>query len=309
MTGPGTLPARLEFVLGRADELRAEVYVRLVDGSADATITGVLTGPRCGVATTLPSTSALRPMSGAGTAVARAIVTEPAFWTPELPNLYELSAEACDSAGVVATTRRLVGLRRLGVRGRSIWLDGRRWVPRARAADEAAFDAFRLRHDSLAALVGDPSAETCTSADAAGVALVAVPDEAIEQQRLAQRVEMWSQHPSVVLLILDPHRLETLATARISTGTMLVGCAADAAEPPPAMLPRVADCIVARLGAGALPHRGWIEQRPAVPIVAWRRQASGEGRRACDALQAELAAWGCAGGAESSSDWAGYLVA
>jgi hypothetical protein len=298
---------RLEFVLGQADDMRAEAYVRLVGGPADATIAGTLTGPRCRLATTLPTTTPLRTLTGAGPAAARAIITEPSFWTPELPNLYELAAEARTVASVVTATRQLVGLRRLGVRGRSIWLDGRRWVPRGRATAGESFDPVRLRTASLTAVVDDPSADQCAEADAAGVPLVVLPDPALDEPALAERVAMWSQHPAVVLVILEHGRVSALAAAGLGRGTMLVGCMADAAQPPPAELPIGSHCLVARLAPGATPAEIWRDHAPAVPIIAWR-EGEGHGRRACDHLQAELAAWACAEKSGPPWDWAGYLV-
>jgi hypothetical protein len=297
---------RLDVVLGRADDARAEVYVCLVGGPAGATITGTLTGPRCRLATTLPTTPPLRPLAGEGRAAARAIVTEPSFWTPELPNLYELVAEARTTAGVCATTRRLVGLRRLGVRGRSIWLDGRRWVPRGRAVSNEAFDPAWFRAEQLTAMIPDPTLEACAAADAIGVPIVAHLSDEADTQALLDRVAALAQHPAAVMAVVPRQHVAAIGASR-STGTMLVAVEADASEPTPATLEPGVQCLVARIAPGATPLDAWRDHAPGVPIVAWR-EGAGEGRRACDALQADLAAWACAGGRTPTWDWAGYIV-
>ena len=297
---------RLDVVLGRADDARAEVYVCLVGGPAGATITGTLTGPRCRLATTLPTTPPLRPLAGEGRAAARAIVTEPSFWTPELPNLYEVVAEARTTAGVCVATRRLVGLRRLGVRGRSIWLDGRRWVPRGRAVSNEAFDPVWFRAEQLMAVISDPTPEVCAAADAIGVPMVAHLSDEADTQAFLDRVAALAQHPAAVMAVVPRQHVAAVGASR-STGTMLVAVEADASEPPLAALEPGVQCLVARIAPGTTPLDAWRDHALAVPIVAWR-EGAGEGRRACDALQADLAAWACAGGLTPAWDWAGYIV-
>ena len=91
--GPG-VPEHACFILGRADEMRAEVHVRQPGLADDARLTGTLTGPLCATATTLPTTVRLAAAGWAGgVPAARAILTEPSYWTPELPNLYRLDLE------------------------------------------------------------------------------------------------------------------------------------------------------------------------------------------------------------------------
>lgn len=297
---------RLEFVLGRADDVRAEAYVRLVGGPAGAAITGALTGPRCRLATTLPTTIPLQPLAGEGPAAARAIITEPSFWTPELPNLYELAAEARTAAGIVAATRQLVGLRRLGVRGRSIWLDGRRWVPRGRGLVGEPFDPARFHAASLVAVITDPTPEACSAADTGGVAIVANFSAGCETPKIVEQVGVLAQHPAVVIAMIPPESVAAVITAR-STGTMLVAVEVDGSRPPPETLASGVDCLVARLAPGATPTDAWREHAPAVPIVAWR-EGAGDGRWACDLLQAQLATWACAVDGIPPWDWAGYIV-
>jgi hypothetical protein len=93
LPGP-SLP--LAILAGRADDMRAEIMVRISDcrmGDGPLHLTGTLVGPRRGRDMTLPTTVKLVDVTGdrsadaaAGHAFARAVFTEPAYWTPELPN-------------------------------------------------------------------------------------------------------------------------------------------------------------------------------------------------------------------------------
>ena len=300
-------PPPIAVGLGRCDEMRAEVLLSLA-ADAGVRLTGTLTGPRRGRDTTLPTTTTLVPLAGPETgpqAVSRAILTEPAYWTPELPNLYRLQA-AIGIAGAPAAGRidTLVGLRRLGLRGRSFWLDGRRWVPRAvaraGAADLAASKAAML------GVVADDAAVDMARSDEAGVAVLALVDAT---GLSPERIAAIARHPSAMLVIVHgdaaPRRL---AEVRRAAGTMLIGRLADGHDPPPDSAD--VDFIAVAIAAGGVPHDGW-RSAPGVPLVAWRHDAAAEtaGRAACDRLQRDLAAWGMAGGGRTSAwDWAGYVV-
>lgn len=301
--------------LGRCDEVRAEVLVRAEPGpdGAGATITGILTGPYRGRDTTLPATARLQPTGTAG--LARAILTEPAYWTPELPNRYRLEAEVAGAGGPAVAIDRLVGLRRLGVRGRSLWLDGRRWVPRAVIAEGVA-DIDACRPETLAALVADPDEATLARADEIGVAILAtVSGGAASPAAVADRIAGWSAHPAAAVVILPPDLpaarvAEVAAAARGRTGTLLLAATVAGAGPPPATVPPGIDALVVVLEAGAVPHGAWREGAT-VPLVARRREEAtpAAGRRPCDALQAALAAWATASGpGDRAWDWAGYVV-
>jgi hypothetical protein len=99
------------------------------------------------------------------------------------------------------------------------------------------------------------------------------------------------------------------AAVRNAKGTLLLAQSVAGAAPPPALADGL-DCLVVSLDRGGLPHDGW-RGPPPVPLLAWRQAdvPCGERRRACDVLQAELAAWGLGGGAAHLAwDWAGYVV-
>jgi hypothetical protein len=264
----------------------------------------------------------------AGQALARAVFTEPAYWTPELPNLYRLHAEVRRGDQAVAVVERIVGLRRLGVRGRSLWLEGRRWVPRGVTILPPGFDPTSLRSLSAAAVIDDPTDAICAAADQAGVAIIVrLVDAAgtpLDAAGVRDRIAAWAVHPSVVLAVVPrtanmAESMAIIAAMRPFKGTMLVGLEVDGTQPPdvePAAIVGGVDCMILDLPCDGLPHDGWRSGNPwgtDKPLVAQRRVAAGntaEHRQECDRLQAALAAWGLAEGATQLPwDWAGYLTA
>lgn len=322
---------RLAIQAGRADEMRAEIGVvirRAAPVAAALQISGKLTGPIRGRDVTLPTTVRLAGMpelARPDMAAARAVFTEPAYWTPELPNLYRLSAEVREegSDAVIATFERLVGLRRLGIRGRSFWLEGRRWVPRGVECPRGVFDSDAFRAAHAAAVIDDPVEEVCAAADRAGVAILArlATDAHANTDAAARAVARWSLHPSVVLVVV-PHGAcapGLVEAVRRKHATLLVAAEVDGLASPTAVSAELAqgvDCLLVDLPPDGLPHAAWRSAAPPLPLVAWRAVGiapaeSGSEvvtwRRTCDRLQADLAAWGSAGGSAGTGwDWAGY---
>ena len=316
-------------VLGRADDMRAEVYVRLA-GTAlrerreHLRITGTLVGPQCERATTLPITvplTAIPSVAAAGCEpIARAILTEPSYWTPELPNLYRLQAQLMDGTSLLETCDCLVGLRRLGVRGRSFWLESRRFVLRGMAADGNHLEATALHEAGAAAVIVNPTLDVCERADRSGVAIAAIlpefPTASFDLVSRLAHIAAWARHPSVVLVVIPrPFELESvqqLATqAQKMKGTMLLGLEVDGTAPPPRVLPKEIDFLAVCLPPATLPDAQWREHTHGIPLVARRPDVlhSAGHRSDCDQLQAALAAWGMAAGEQRLPwDWAGYCV-
>jgi hypothetical protein len=278
----GAAPPRLEIVAGRADDMRAEIalIVTLPDGEVRPTISGTLVGPWRGRETTLPTTVTLAPLAAAlppTAAAARAVFTEPAYWSPGLPNLYRLRLRIEAAGREAVTLDRLVGLRRLGRRGRSLWLEGRRWVPRGVAGTAAGFEPAAFRRRAAAVELVDPTPEVCAAADAAGVAIVArlaePPAGAVDLpgSRIAaavERVAAWASHPSVVLVVV-PRGRAAAESAAIATavgrakGTMLLAVEIDGTRPPslaidlPATPASSAGAGAADRAANDAGERGW----------------------------------------------------
>ena len=317
----------LSLVLGRCDSLRAEVFLRAslpaaVD-PADAVITGTLKGPECRHAITLPVTGKFLTLpadaSRRDSIVARVVLTEPSSWTPELPSLYQLDARLVVSGRELASCRRLVGLRRFGVRGRSLWLDGRRFVPRGLAMPELAIDVSQFRDASLTAIVADPSEAFLDHCDAEGVPVIAVlADSSGSPMTItvaAERIATWAWHASVLMAVVPlaaPHAecSETADATRHARGTLLLAHEVEGAMPPPEAASGT-DAVIVSLPANTVPHPSWQTAPPTVPLLAQRPDASGAvvSRQPCDTLQASLAAWRTSATTPRSAwDWSGYFV-
>jgi hypothetical protein len=315
----------LAVLLGRCDEMRAEVFVTMPTPGCGASgrLEGTLVGPECRRATTLPVTARLEPLPAAvdakGTAMARAILTEPSYWSPAVPSLYRLRGRLVDGSRVIAECDRLVGLRRLGIRGRSLWLDGRRWVPRAISGAGEPSDVEALRVEAASLMIREPSASLIEATDAHGVPVLAVlpaaADARFDVGRAADLITGWALHPSVMLAVIPGGVSEDdvrslVNTARTTKGTLLLARAVPGNRPPPASETAILGPLLVELAGDDLPHDAWRDP-PAVPRLAVRRQTVPKERRraACDRLQADLAAWGLAAGdGRPPHDWAGYAV-
>jgi len=303
-------PLDISITLGRCDEMRAEAYV--APGAAvpsGARLEGVLEGPYRRRDVTLPMQARLEPLADpSGTRpVSRVVLTEPAFWSPESPNLYRASVHLESPEGSPIAVETRVGLRRLGVRGRSFWLDGRRWVPRA-VALAGGVDAASAAATGLVTAVPDES--LLSTADDRGVAVVVLLEPS---DVTAGRIGVLARHPSAVMAIVvgcdQPAVLaDAVAAVQRVKGTLQVGIVVPGAIPITG--PGVGfDFVAVGLADDQPPHEAW-RTLPSCPLVAWRRTpvvGPTSARAACDRLQRDLAAWRVAGGGPSW-DWAGYLV-
>jgi hypothetical protein len=313
-------------LLGRASDERAELLVIDRSGEArgeDVRIEGRLTGPECRRANMLPTRVRLEPLAtpAGGVAMSGAVLTEPAYWQPEVPARYRLQARLIVAGREVASCDLWVGMRRSGVRGRSLWLEGRRFVPRGvglESIPEAS--AADLRSLGAAAWIPDPDAASCARAAAEGIVVIArvpLPPVPGDSVALGARIIDLGACPAVMLAVLPataPAGLvrDALGVAGRRRGTLLVAQEVDATRPPPPdPLPPV-DCLVAVLPRGSLPHAGWRLPPPVPVVAAWEsgteRLAPAVARADCDRLQALLAGWGQEGSARPVWDWAGYLV-
>lgn len=305
---------RLSIGLVRADEFGAELSIRIIganDASVGATgLVGTLRGPVCLRATTLPVTVPILPTppsSGDRGAGGRVVLTEPAYWSPELPNLYQLESRPAGAEGE-SSFGGTIGLRRLSASGRSFRLEGRRFVLRGITAD--AVSELEIVRSSFAAVATEADRlmlddrRTLLEADRRGVFLV-VRFTGDEHDSVPRSLE---RHPSAAFWIVrDAEAARRLSRYRVPHGP-LVGLEVEGREPPPKR-PTDVDFLVVHLEAEAMPHPAWLDAAPAMPLVAARRPPSGiEPRAACDLLQASLAGWAAARSRGSPPwDWAGYV--
>src|SRR5829696_6519128 len=119
---------QLDVFYGDLTVNRAFVYARLpLPAEVGAwSLAGQIRGPRCLAAETLPVTSPLLDLGPGPTLLARAMVTDPCFWSPDLPAIYDVTVNLLRGTEIVASARREIGLRSLGVRGKHLALESKR---------------------------------------------------------------------------------------------------------------------------------------------------------------------------------------
>ncbi len=328
---PESDPPALGIATARADEIRAELLLRVAAAGRDGgpRLEGTLTGPLRHRDTTLPTRVPLQAGAMPG-GWSRATFTEPAFWTPELPNLYRLEGQSVVEGRAPVRCDSMIGLRRLGVRGRSCRLDGRRWVPRGvsvgRASEPEAAPLLHRQFETLRGLhavaeMRDPAEQALAVADAIGVAITARLENAggqpFDAADALRRIASWAIHPSVMIAVV-PRALPVDAVAAVLEGargvrdTMLLAVEVDGTRPPVGAddgLVSGASLLVVDLPGNEMPHEGWRDWPVSKPLLARCRVAgSADGpplpagsweslRHHCDLLQAALAEWGMPGGA------------
>ena len=338
----------LGIATARADEIRAELLLRVAADDRDGVprLEGTLTGPLRHRDTTLPTRVQLQAGAMPG-GWSRATFTEPAFWTPELPNLYRLEGQSIVEGRAPVVCDRMIGLRRLGVRGRSCRLDGRRWVPRGvsvgRASEPEAAPLLQRQFETLRGLhavaeMRDPAEHALAVADEIGVAVMARLEDAggrpFDAVDALRRIASWAIHPSVMIAVV-PRTLPVDAVAAVLEGTrgvrdtMLLAVEVDGTRPPADADDGPvsgASMLVVDLPGDEMPHEGWRDWPVSKPLLARCHVAGPAGgppspagsweslRRRCDLLQAALAEWGMSGNAGPGNagpghDWAGYLAA
>ncbi len=298
------LAHRIELFVGDASQAAARVYARLPcdEPTEPLRLRGELSGPTCRFSQTLPATICFQDRGrGISGLLAEAVVPDPCFWTPELPFLYRARIEVLQTNGEnLATIERSFGIRRLGVRGRSLNLDGERWVPRCVWRDESILADLSAARDSSAMLrVPLPDEKFLAEASSSGVPLM-VDVQGDDTQVVAQlrRLARWS---AVLVAIVDPHTpLDPMG--RPPAGNLLL--AENVAVGEPISQPAWAQLAVCEVGA--IDEFAARVANPSMPVFAVRRLPKTEkapdiktARTACDRLQYDLASIG---------DFAGYCV-
>lgn len=99
-----------EISITEVSEVAARVVVRYT-AEADA-LEGLLRGPYCATAHTLPAEYPLHTVAAADLPTVAAVITDPCLWSPELPHLYRIEVRAARGGRTVAECFDEVGLRR-----------------------------------------------------------------------------------------------------------------------------------------------------------------------------------------------------
>lgn len=122
----------LEVFYGELTAARATIYARL-QGQLSTTglsLSGVVRGPRCFNSTTLQSTFRLEDAGPGPSLLAKSLVIDPCYWSPEMPNIYDVTVELRRGKEVITSEVRQIGFKPLGISGRFFTWEGKPWVPR-----------------------------------------------------------------------------------------------------------------------------------------------------------------------------------
>lgn len=243
-----------------------------------------LYGPQCEYARTLASTFRGR-LTKEGNI--EFLVTEPCYWSAELPFLYELRR-----TDLVGSVKHSLGLRQLAAHGANFRLDGRRIVIRGVMSDALDESSIRDAHAAEATLLVPAQEATLAMLSIASQlgTLVLLDGAALKRDLLAELVPL-SWLPAVGGVLLREEQLQA-AALDARTGGPLLGQWFDPNTD------ATADVVVpaASFLACSLPN----DARPpgslaasAKPLIAIRTAPSHAGieqaRAAADRLQADLA--------------------
>jgi hypothetical protein len=293
--------SQLDVFYGDLTVSRAYVYARL-PGPVESgySLVGQVRGPRCALAQTLPTTSPLVDLGPGPTLLARATVPDPCFWSGDLPAIYDVTVNVLRGTEIIATERREIGLRNLGVRGRYFAVDAKRWVLRGIHAASAASKDPADWHAALGVLVlpsAHPRRDQWLAEASRGGTIAAVVVEA-RAAEFASLLRQLARFPAVSLVAargslppdfrLTDHAPNLLLAQVFGRGDPLTiapwAQVAWAQAVDPLLLARVAELAE-------------------VPVVADRPLPSplpiDTARAACDVLQRDLA---------PSGQFAGYVV-
>ncbi|HEX3999443.1 MAG TPA: hypothetical protein VHX65_12905 [Pirellulales bacterium] len=306
------------------------------ESTADRKLSGELVGPECRFAQTLSARIPFRDLGPGESLLAEAVVPDPCFWTPELPMLYRAELGARDegrgprgnelvvrseesveqaatpvplspcgrgvrgegepSEGQSNSIRRWFGIRRLGTKGRAIFLDMVRWVPRGVWLPQITVDDLKAARKANITLCGPPPDDgICLEASKHGVPLFI--DLNSHAENLLEEVRRLGQWPAIFLLIF-PADAEVDSAIRAAAKNVLFAAkfSAGAAR----VAPPWAQVLLCDVDAEHLPPSTGCQ----LPVLIRRRISSAAAqlaaaRAACDRLQYDMAA---------SGDFAGYFV-
>ncbi len=276
---------------------RAFIYARLPRPADDAelSLVGQVRGPRCLHAQTLPLTSPLVDLGPGPTLLARALIPDPCFWSPDLPAIYDVTVNLLRGTELLATTRRELGFRSLGVRGRNFALEGKRFVLRGVPTASTTTALPRAWHEAAAAYVAADADPTALE-EASQWGSLAVVHVAESGDRAVTRLRELAKYPSVGLAVVLGDLPTGFKRSEVAPNLLLANFINGDG---PFYVAPWADVQFVHADPDLLTAAGRIDK----PIVATRYLDRpldlAEARAACDVLQRDLAPLG---------QFAGYVV-
>ena len=280
----------------------AHVYVRVArdETREPLTLRGFVRGPRCRHSRTLPAQFPLRDLGSGPTYLAEARVTDPTFWSPEIPALYDLHVELCRHDRVFQQFRGTIGIRRLGCVNTSLRLEQQRWVPRGLyVSDPTPAEIASAREHDVVLLCNHPGDSACAEATEQGVLMMAHVSDSEPHDEL-RRLARWA---SVGIAVVPNLTATSLTSFRKQFPNLLLAQPVRAAQedfkrPVEAAGYDLYLCEVDDVAS----YRVWASTNTQ-PVIVQRRTPElvtiATARAACDRLQRDLAPPG---------NEAGYIV-
>jgi len=175
---------------------RAVVYARLtnVDYDADWRLSGTIRGPRSSRHQTLPATFSFTDLGPGPTHLARCVIPDPSYWSPESPNLYDVMIELHRREEATLVERRQLGFRPILAGERYLLREGKTWIPRGYAGPGLGVE--EAQRQGLVEFLGDSNWEEASS-QGAYVASLLPP---ISSPRWALRET--AKHPAVAMAFI-----------------------------------------------------------------------------------------------------------
>ncbi len=288
----------LDVFFGELTVNQASIYARLPRPGDDSglRLTGDVTGPRCFNTRTLPTTAHFCDLGAGPTLLSRALVIDPAYWSSDVPSIYDVTVHLRRGGQVLATARREVGLRPLGVRNRSFVFQGKPWVIRGVCASSTTNLLPRDWHAASAAYIAQEMDARLAEASQRGAA--AVVELRGEASEIIARLRLMAMFPAAMVAVVHGHLPRQFAIKGVAPNLLL----AQPIDP------------IREFTLQPWAHTIWAETSEAsvltalqtstdLPIVIVRRLLSTapieQARAACDKLQRDLAEIG---------QFAGYVV-
>lgn len=284
---------------------RAQILVRVprTGDPQDCELHGYVHGPHCEHAHTLPAKFQLQDLGPGPTLLARAVITDPCYWTSDLPQIYDVHVELRQNDQVLAREQRKIGLRGIGGKatasGGQLIREGKAWIPRGVAVssiDAGSLDSLR---DALLVGVtdGPPPLDLLVEASRRGVYLIV--QLRADQHDLVTSLKQLARWPAVMMAIVQGGEALDRSLTQVAPNILLAqrvrrGVPADW-QPAP-----WAGALALELESNESVQFAPTVQLPILVQRAVSKQVSvEEARAACDRLQRELALHG---------QFAGYLV-
>lgn len=287
----------LDVFFGELTVHRASVYARLPRPVDDAgvKISGEVRGPRCRSAQTLPLSVPLVDLGQGPTLLARAVVPDPTFWSPDVPAIYDVTVNLLHHGQTLATARRSIGFRPVGVRNGQFRSEAKNWVLRGVCTSSTTAAAIAEWQTTSSAYVAEYYVDRFVEASELGVIAIADLDA---KQDISLQLRQLALHPAAAVAIVRVGPGVNLKLTGIAPNVLL-------AQALPALGPFTpqawAQAIWAESADSAL--LSTLQSNGKLPIIAVRKLGTpaqiGEARAACDDLQRDLASVG---------QFAGYVV-